>query len=132
MLVLGVAFLVMLPAGYLFYSFTQSNQDTIEGSQITRSGREIVTKAEEMYTIGPNSWTTLEVNLPESVENVYVNGRELVIRHQTQVGVSDAVFFSRINLTSPYGGNISGNFTPGYTSVRVESNGTEVLVYEAS
>ncbi len=127
----GIAFLVMLPAGYLFYSYTQGQAETVNTARITQAGSLIVSEAESMYTVGTESWTTVRVQFPDSVENVQAQGKEVTITYETQNGESQAVFFSRVNLSTTYpGGNVSQDFTPGYTELRVRSLGPTVEVRE--
>lgn len=134
LLVLGLAFMILLPGGYLLYSFSQGSQDQVAGANIARAGTNIVATAESMYRVGKNSWNTIEINFPMNVRNVYIidSDNELVIEYDTQVGVSEAVFFSRVNISGPpgLGGNISPSFEPGLTAVKVTPYGNYVEIRE--
>lgn len=131
LLVVGLAFLLMLPAGYVFYSYSQEQLDTLENAEITSAGQTIVSEAESMYTVGAGSWTTVRIQFPESVSNVRANSSEVTVTYETEAGKSEAVFFSRVDLTTPYpGGNVSPGFEPGFTELRIQSNGSAVEVRE--
>ncbi len=134
LLVLGMAFLLLVPGGYLFYSFSQGSQEQVAGSQITRSGDLIINTVKEVYSVGENSWSTVNINFPSGVQNIYVTGggNELVIEYDSATGTSEAVFFSNINMTTPYaGGEITaGEFKSGLTKIKVSSQGDYVQLRE--
>jgi len=126
-LVVGLALVLLVPGTYLFYSFSKVSNDQVVGARINGAGNELLGTVEEVYAVGQNSWRTVTINFPDNVRNVYVlDDEELVITYDTQNGVSDAVFFSKVNISAPYGGNISLSFTPGLTKVKVSSLGSYV------
>jgi len=131
MIVLGMALLLLLPGSYLFYSFSQGTNDQLIGAQITRAGLEILSTADAMYAVGQNSWSTITINFPENVKNIYIlDNEELVVEYETQNGLSEAIFFSNINITGAYSGNISYNFQYGLTKIKVSSMGSYVVIEE--
>jgi hypothetical protein len=133
---------LILPASFLFFDFSKSSEDSIVGSQFNKVGNEIVTSAEEVYVIGETSRITLEFVLPDVIDNVTIFGeRELVIDYYTQVGLSQAVFFTDVNITNGTHRctGLSGNpssctlyLTPGQNFVRVTSKGDYVSIERTS
>ena len=134
LLVVGMAFIILLPGAYLFYQFSQGSGDEIVSARITRAGTEIIYTVEAMYAVGQNSWSTIDIEFPSTVTNVYVSApaNELIIQYDTQNGRSEAVFFSPVNITGAGpGGNISlTGFQPGFTKVKVSSIAGSVEISE--
>ena len=99
--VVALALLIIVPGTIIFYQYTQSSQKAIVSSQIYKIGNDIVSGAQMMYSVGDNSWQTIEIHFPSTIHEVKVynegtNGI-LVIKHGTDY-ISDAVFFSRVPL----------------------------------
>ena len=90
---------------------------------------------EKVYYIGENSWETVRVDIPENFRTMYIlNNSELVIEYESQSGVSQAVFFSDINITAPYTVGSIGLFSSdphaGLNIIRIISRGNHVLINE--
>jgi hypothetical protein len=129
--VVALALLIIVPGTIIFYQYTQSSQKAIVSSQIYKIGNDMVSGAQMMYSVGDNSWQTIEINFPSTVHQVTIynegTGGILVIRHGTDY-ISDAVFFSRVpllNSTADESNDCSaGCIIPihkGYTKIRIES-----------
>jgi len=129
---------LILPASFLFFDFSKTSEDAIIGSQFNKVGNEILTSAEEVYVIGNTSRVTLDLTLPDVIDAVTIYGeQELVIDYYTQVGLSQAVFFSDVNVTNGthrctgLGLNPSSctlYLTPGENYVRITSRGDYVSI----
>lgn len=141
--IVALALMLIVPGTVIFYQYTQSSQKAIVSSQIYKIGNDIVTSADMMYSVGENSWQTVEVNFPASIKEVIVFTNkvgssyqsELVVRHGTDY-VSDAVFFSshafmNSTVTDPDDCD-SGCPIPvhaGYTKLRIESETDGEIVF---
>jgi hypothetical protein len=73
--------------------------------------------------------------VPDGVKAFYIlNNYEVIIEYDSYGGLSQAVFYSDINITTPYSGggisNISSFFHPGLNQVKVASRGNFVEVQE--
>ncbi|MFC1648963.1 hypothetical protein ACFL1B_05930 [Nanoarchaeota archaeon] len=132
LMVVGIALMILVPGAVLFYNFSKGTSDQLASARINRAGVEILSTAEAMYAVGQNSWATVAIDFPETVKNIYIlNDDELVVRYEGQSGMTDAVFFSDISIVAPYpGGNISSNFQPGLTKIKVASRGPDVEISE--
>ena len=132
LLVVGIALLIIVPGAILFYNYSFGSSDEMMRSTIDLVGNEIIDSVEKVYYIGENSWETIRLDVPESVKNIYVlNNYELVIEYESKVGFSEAVFFSDINMTTPYAqGNISDEPHPGLNVIKIISMGDYVLINE--
>src|SRR3989344_3885337 len=108
LVILGVILVIMVPAGFLLFERAQQTTDQISNSQIIRIGNNLVSSIISIYSLGKNSWTTLEVNFPENTQEFYVNSdNEIVAEFDTNKGRSQAIFFTDIPLQTPFNGNIT-------------------------
>ncbi len=119
----------------IIYNYSQRSSQDISLGTIEKIGSDLIDVSEKIYYVGGNSWETVKFNLPDSVKKMYVqNNYVLVIEYESNGGLSQAVFFSDINLTTPYEsngiGNLSSSFHPGLNSIRLTSNGNNVLIEE--
>ncbi|MBW2990496.1 hypothetical protein KY348_02195 [Candidatus Woesearchaeota archaeon] len=130
-LVVAIAMVLIVPGAMLFYNYSVRSSDELTRSQINMLGNEIMDGVEKVYYIGENTWVTLETTVPDNVRNIYVlNNYELVIEYNSHSGLSEAVFFSEINMTTPNGGNISDSPHPGLNIIRIVSMGDFVFINE--
>lgn len=136
--IVAVALLLIIPSTVLFLNYSQSTGDEVLSSQFNFIGNNLVSKSEEMFVVGKESWSTVDVNLPNSFQNAtIVNQEDLVFTYQSRRGLSQAVFFvSRFNITSlnatdePCIQNVCiVNLEQGPNSVLVRSLG-DVVVFE--
>ena len=130
--IVALALLIVIPGTIIFYQYSQSSQKAIVSSQIYKIGTDMVSSAHTMYSLGDNSWQTIELNLPSTVHEIKIYNESsstssrgvLVIRHGTDY-LSDAVFFSRIPLLNTTSDDCSEGctlaVTQGFTRFRVES-----------
>ena len=127
-----LALTLILPASFLFFDFSRSSEGAVISSQINRVGNQLLSSAEQVYVIGNNSRVTLNLVLPDNLISAIVYDEvELVISYYTQTGVSQAVFFSDVNITNgthrcPPGSPCPLPLTPGTNNVRVTSRGDHV------
>jgi hypothetical protein len=104
LIVVGVAFLVMIPAIFFFFNFSKETGQDISLSQLDAVGREMVQAAETLYYGGVGSKTTMEISIPLGVNHAFIaDQRELVFNASTNAGELELVFFSRVNLTTSGG-----------------------------
>lgn len=134
LLVVAITFIVILPATYLFYSYSKESGYEITDAQITRLGKTIVDTAESIFYSGQGSKTVLEVNVPDNIDTAQIiDGRELVFNVTTSFGVSEIVFFSSVSLTAS--GNCTANVcaipglaNSGLKKVKIEVIGDSVRI----
>lgn len=132
LLIMTMALAIIVPGSLLFYRYSEDSNEKLVAGQINQIGKKIVNNAEEMNTIGKNSWITLDISFPKSTRNVYVSGNSaLVIVYQTSIGLTEAVFFSDVSLNGTYSGNISQDFHSGFMKVKIESKGEYVSIQES-
>ncbi|MBN1377312.1 hypothetical protein JW949_03190 [Candidatus Woesearchaeota archaeon] len=135
--IVGVAFAIIFPAAILFYNYSQTSNIEVMESQINVVGNKILDRAEAMYSLGEGSWVQLEANIPDIVNNIYfIPKEEMVVAYKTQQGVEETVFFTDLNITTPYNFtdsgvvlyNISDDFHTGLIKVKIESRGDYLVI----
>ena len=132
----AMALALIIPGTIIFHQYTIGTQKAIVSSQIYKIGNDLLDSAELMYSVGENSWQTLEITFPQEIDSVKVytetGGSELVLRHGTDY-VSDAVFFTKIKLLNSTEQNCDGGceipINNGFTKIRVESIGDGKVIY---
>src|SRR3989338_599919 len=100
LIVIGIAFLVIVPATYFFLNFSRESAEEITFYQFEAIGRDIVSTAESLFYSGESSKTVISLRMPKGIESAaIIDKRELVFNVSTSSGYTDFVFFSRVNLT---------------------------------
>ncbi len=133
--IIGIALLMIIPASYLFLSQSRLTTDQIVSGQLDQIGGTIIGRANEMYSLGRESWTTINVNIPENIRSAYIaNNEDLVFTYDTRQGRSEAVFFvTRFQITnSTSTGYCTAdicnlNLNPGMNEIRIMSLGSGVV-----
>jgi len=143
-MVVGIAMILIVPGAVLFFNYSKRSADETLRAQIDMVGKDIVEGVEKVYYIGENSWETVKVDVPDNVNWIYVlDDYELVIVYDTQVGLSEAVFYSDIPMTTPYlpidGKYYINDITDptvkshaGLRIIRITSRGTFVVINETT
>lgn len=129
-LVVSMIGIMILPATYLLYSYSQNSGDKIDKTQLDRLGRDIASAAEKVYYQGPPSRVELEVRMPKGVTNISVLGdwgtgmQYLMIRAKTgEAGVEgEYPFRSSVNLNGSFNGSLGTvSISSGIKKVTIEA-----------
>jgi len=129
-LVLGL----IIPITYLFFRYSSQSTEQIIDSQINQIGNSIVDTAEIVYFSGENSKIILEINMPERVGDIYIlANRELVFEISSEIGETEAVFFSSVGIPMTEGTDLTEIAGQGRNKIKIESvddgaGGTEVRI----
>ncbi len=130
MLIAGVIGIMILPAAYLFYSYSQSSADQIDKAQMDKLGRDIASTAERVYYQGPPSRTELEARMPRGVTNLSIQGdwgtgtQYLLIRAKNIEGGVEVEYpyRSSINLNGSFNGSLGAvSISPGIKKITIEA-----------
>lgn len=104
LIVVGIAILILIPSLFFFLLYSKSGSDSAVHGTINDIGLEMIKATSISYSLGKNAWNTLELNIPEQVNGLYISdANELVITYYTQHGVMSAVFFPEVNITNSSG-----------------------------
>ncbi|RJQ15624.1 class III signal peptide-containing protein [Candidatus Woesearchaeota archaeon] len=133
LILLSVALALIIAAMTVFFVYSKNSTSSVTKSRIAEIGNEVVYNAESLYGIGDGSRVILETNFPEEIQEVYVlDGVELVMVIRTPQGISESLFFSKVQLNGtsarPAGGQYIGAISPGKNFIRIESKGDYILL----
>ena len=127
-MVIAIAFVIILPLVYLFYSYSQSSAENINIARINALGRTIVNSAESIYYLGEPSKITLRESIPEGISKMnitsnFVEGiNELTF---TLNGGTDVSFSSNVNINGTFS---EEQYSPGIKEITIESKGYYVNI----
>jgi uncharacterized protein (UPF0333 family) len=139
MFIIGLAMTILIPGSMIFFKYSQSSNEGLVATQINRIGKNLIDTADSIYTVGKNSWTTMDTNFPESIFEMYIieDAQELVIKYNTARGPTEAVFFSDTPIQGEHPRTDDTNiqditplFHPGMMHIKVESKGDVVIIGE--
>ena len=136
LLIVALTFAIIVPTTYLFYNYSKESSQEITDAQITKLGRSIVDSAESIFYSGQGSKTVLELNVPENVYSAQIiDGRELVFNVTTTFGISEIVFFSSVNMSTPSSCNanvctINGLGSSGLKKVKIEAISKDTVMID--
>lgn len=135
LLVVALTLAIIVPTTYLFYNYSKESSQEITDSRITNLGRGIVDTAESIFYSGQGSKATVELDVPDNIASaIIIDGRELVFNATTDLGVSEIVFFSSVNMTAA-ALDCSANVcrlpklaSSGLKKVKIEAIGSSVMI----
>ncbi len=133
--VVAIALLLLVPGSIIFYRYSADSQKSIVSSQVYKSGSDLITTADLMYSIGADSWQTIELTFPSDVNSleVYRDGSmsELVISYGFDN--SQAVFFTKTSLLNTTNNDCTAGCSvpihDGLNQIRVESYDNGIIRY---
>ncbi|RME54012.1 hypothetical protein D6783_00125 [Candidatus Woesearchaeota archaeon] len=132
--ILGFAFILIIGSITIFTMYTRTTNPQVSGGQAHKIASDLLASAKEVYGIGKDAWITLDVNIPDEIEDIRIlNYEELQVTYNTPEGTSSIVLFSDIPLWTGSGGedeSISPDFHSGRMLIRVRSHGTNVSITE--
>lgn len=139
LLVTAVGLLLLTSVSFFFLQQNRATTDTVRLQQATDVGHELLQQALYVYSLGANSWVTVEISMPDDVLAVYtVENDTVVFDVATRNGIVSQPVFSDIPIT---GINVSGvrayvnnntRIHPGSTEFRVTSQGGIVTIAAVS
>lgn len=125
LMMMGFALLLLIPTIFLFATESENIKSDIAMSHATQVARKIADKAEEVYYQGEPSRTTIKVNIPQGIENITFDNKEIIIYLRNPDNVILAIIESSpVNIT----GNVSSK--EGVHFIQIKSEGDYVSVSE--
>ena len=132
--IVAFALMIIVPGAFVFSQYSSDSQAALRNSQIYKIGSDLITSSELMYSVGENSWQTIDLSIHSDINTITIFSApsgvsELVITYQ-DVADSDAVFFTEVPITNgsstdTYEENcINGCLIPfheGKNSIRIQS-----------
>lgn len=131
-LIVAFSLLMLIPATILFLNYSADAESTVVNSQTYQMGNELVLTAELIEGVGRESWQTLELVVPQSVNDVWVyegvSGQlsEVVVNYGNPP--SSAVFFTdsilRVNTSVDCSSGCELPVVDGLNKIKVENRGS--------
>ena len=122
--VVGFIMIIMLPATYLYIKYSGDSSDSVTNAKIDSISNEIIKAAEQMYSYGEGSQTTLEINFPRGVERVEFLDREIVFHVRNSGGtINEIAKVSDVPLQGLLQAEVEGN-----KEIIVKSTSTGVYI----
>ena len=99
LLVIALVLGIIVPTTYLLFRYSSESNAEIVDSRIIKIGRSIIDTAETVYFSGEGAKIVVELTMPEGVDDVHIlSNRELVFSITTEIGETESVFFSSVNI----------------------------------
>lgn len=139
LMIIGITLMVLVPSVYLFYSYSRQSAEEMIYPQIDSIGKKLVDNVESVYYSGEHSRLEMRISVPQKIIDAYIlYNREIVIQIESDLGITENVYFSIVNVSTPscyavpndWRCNISSLQTPGNKKLKLESinNGKQVLI----
>lgn len=121
-IILSFALIIIIPVTVIAYQVYNDNRDTIIIRQAEQAATNLVREAESIYYLGPPSHSTIEVYIPNGVEQIIADGPEITLRVATNRGIEHVSMPSRVD--------IQGSLAPtqGMRRFKIEATGTTILI----
>jgi uncharacterized protein (UPF0333 family) len=86
LIVIGLVLVVLVPTTYLLITYNTYSSDAVKASKLESAANEIVKAANNLYSYGTESKTTMEISIPEGVESIEFIGKEIIFNYLTSSG----------------------------------------------
>ena len=124
LMVVGFVMIILLPAIYLYTQYSRESEDSIISAKVDAITNEIVKAAEQVYSYGEGSQTTVTIDVPKNVVAINFQGNEIVFVVINSKGKqSEIAKVANVNLE----GQIT--LVPGNKKINVRSLGDRVSVF---
>tara|TARA_Y100000310_G_C20649522_1_gene798574 strand:- start:1124 stop:1690 length:567 start_codon:yes stop_codon:yes gene_type:complete len=135
LMVVGFVMLILIPGVYLYTKYSAESQDSITNVKIDAISNEIIKAADQVYSYGEGSQTTVSVDFPKNVVEIIFGGnifggneddqnKEIVFKVvNSKGGVSEIAKVANVFLV----GKIT--IVQGLKKITILSLGNEISVY---
>ncbi len=125
LMIVGLAFVIIMPMVYMFYSYTVATQEEVSMAKMHKIGVDLANAAEQVYYLGEPSRSTININMPDLVYNVTVinaipsSDGSLIVFYYGDEGASQPIVIpSKIPLEIDFSDE---DFSPGRKGIIVEA-----------
>lgn len=124
MIIIGFVIFAVGVITSLSLIYSSSIRDKIKMDQLNDFSTKIISASESVFYSGEPSRATLSAYLPEGINAITINNKELIVNLSLSSGENIRVFPSRVSLSCP--ANISQ--FKGLKKIRVEARVNDVLI----
>src|SRR3989344_4878275 len=124
LMIVGFVIVILIPGIYLYMKYSQESQDSVINAKVDSITNEIVKAAEQVYTYGEGSQTTISIDLPKNIVAISFQNNEIVFTVINSKGQQSEIAKSA-NV------NLIGEITliQGIKKINIMSLGDVVSVY---
>lgn len=97
--IVGFALMMLIPILIMYNTHRETVKNDVNLVQISSIATKITDNADKVHFMGEPSKTTIEVRMPEGVQDVVINGRSINFRVDINDNLVDVRSYSDINLT---------------------------------
>jgi uncharacterized protein (UPF0333 family) len=132
LLIVGIATMVLIPAMYFFFIYSEKSQETTRINQIEKLGTDIINKAETVYYYSDPSKMELVETMPDNVKGIGIvndwgnNINLLIINYSSRGKIQPIVFLSRVNINGSFEAR---DFTVGRKVISIEAKRYNQYIY---
>ncbi|PIN86400.1 hypothetical protein COV19_04940 [Candidatus Woesearchaeota archaeon CG10_big_fil_rev_8_21_14_0_10_44_13] len=128
LMVVGLVFAIMVPAVYIFYSYSSEVSEGVTESKLVKIGDDLTSAAEEVFYLGEPSKRTVKFDMPAGVIDIEVspNKNEMVFRTGDYYSQKEIISFSNVKMDSLL---IPIDYAPGRHSITVQARESDVVLY---
>jgi len=81
LVIVGLVIAILAPTAYFMFTYQGSSTEAIKASKLDNAANEIISAANNLYSYGSQSKTTVDVTIPEGVESIEFEGNEIVFNY---------------------------------------------------
>jgi len=122
-MIVGFAFLLLLPLVAIFYSKSSMLEDEVVAAQATKAMSELTAAIDTVYYLGPPARETLQLRFPNKIVETRLGNGSIVFVIDATGGIYEYTSFVAANLTGellPFSGLHRIILTASETSVDVQ------------
>ncbi len=119
-----MGFVTIIIAGILSVAvfYTGSVKSGVTSNQVKEFSNKIISTAEYVFYSGEPSMATIEIYIPDGVQNVTIQENSLVVDYWSSGGLSRTVFPSNVNITGTL------PHTAGYKKIKITATTNNVVI----
>lgn len=84
LVIVGLVIIILIPTAYFLFTYKGYSSDTIKASKIENAANEIIKAANNLYSYGTESKTTIEVTIPEDIQTIEFENNEIIFNYVTE------------------------------------------------
>ncbi len=122
LLIMGVAFVMIIPVLILFLTQSQDMQEDVSAAQIDKLANELVNAADNVYYLGAPSKKTIKAYMPSFVKNINFTSNRIIVNIDTGDRQYSIFKVTAANVS----GTLSTDIGLHVIEITAESNGVKI------